>query len=697
MKLQFFRRGSHWLPTMLVLVVVVLAGARLISLSVNQRAGEMRDTAQTRVTQYGRAIETQLETLAKQAVKDGAPTELDQLLSRLPLSRVIGAEYDFALSKIDVSGAAPRVFVSTRIARIDDGVENLIRIPAGLSEDSPSGYLELAIRPKSGWYPARDLAFAVGLLASVAWLLAFATHDLVHSLHRAKDALAHARRQVQATHRNLVAQLEQREQLEQGFAHSRHHDPFTGLANRRYFMDQIDRALRDLRARRRLRIAVLLINIETFKFVNDTFGHTVGDELVVQTARRLQKATAPFEGVLARWGSDQFAVLVPDIASVDAALTIASMLQQGLQHPIELRRRHLSIASRIGLTCIDSGLQRAEEVVREAEIALCVAKRDETANVVAYQPSMGGSFATLVSLEADLHVAIERRELHLQFQPIIDLRKQRAVGVEALVRWRHPVEGTLAPDKFLGLAEEASLIVPITRWTIRRVCQLAAEWRRRLPAEKDFYISMNLPAAALRDRELSSYVKSTLSECGTPPCLLKFELTEGGLINDPVAAREVLDALHQLGVEMMLDDFGKGYSSLSYLQLFPFDYVKIDRPFVDPAGAERTNSTVAAAIVQMASGLGLKSIAELVETQAAAQDLQRMGCDYAQGYYYCEPLDAEEALHMLLSYNSGTPHARAVSTSLGKDELTIAGAASRLRADDTLMPPLDAVQRSFRG
>jgi diguanylate cyclase (GGDEF)-like protein len=696
MKRRFFRRGSQWLPTMVVLVVVVLAGARLISLSVNQRADEMRGTAQARVAQYSRTIGTQLEKMASDAVRSDTPTELDQLLSRLPLSRVIDPEYDFALSKIDVSGAPARVFVSTRLERIDDGVATVIRVPAGLSDDLPNRYLELAIRPKSGWYPARDLALAAGLLASVAWLLAFATHDLVHSLNRAKEALAHARRQLQTTNRNLVAEIEQREQLEQSFEHSRYHDAFTGLPNRRYFMDQIDRALRDLRTRRRQRFAVVLINLDRFKFINDTLGHTAGDELIVQAARRFQKATAQFEGVLARWGGDQFALLVLDVASVDAALDIASVLQHELQEPIELRRLQLSVASRIGLTCIDSGLQRAEEVVREADIALSVAKRHESANVVAYQPAMGGSFATLVSLEADLHLAIERRELHLQFQPIIDLRKQRAVGVEALLRWRHPVEGTLSPDKFLGLAEEVGLIVPITRWTIRRVCQLASEWRRRLPAEKNFYISMNLSAAALRDRDLSTYVASTLSDCGTPASLLKFELTEGGLINDPVAAREMLDSLHKLGVEMMLDDFGTGYSSLSYLQLFPFDYVKIDRPFVDRPGSERTNSAVAAAIVQMAAGLGLKSIAEIVETQAAAQDLQRMGCDYGQGYYYCEPLEAEEALHMLHSYNSGTSRARANAAPAVKDDEPTVD-TGKLLTDDTLILPLDAVQQHLRG
>jgi EAL domain-containing protein (putative c-di-GMP-specific phosphodiesterase class I) len=272
---------------------------------------------------------------------------------------------------------------------------------------------------------------------------------------------------------------------------------------------------------------------------------------------------------------------------------------------------------------------------------------------------MGGSAASLVSLEADLHVALERRELHLLFQPIIDLHNQRAAGAEALLRWQHPVEGLLTPDKFLGVAEEAGLIVPITRWTILRVCKLAAQWRELLPQGRHFYFSVNLSATALRDPELCAYVARVLKETGTPPATLKFELTEGGLISNPGAMREILDGLHSLGIEMMLDDFGTGYSSLSYLQLFPFDYVKIDRPFVNRAGSERANSAIAAAIVQMARSLGLKSVAEIVETQAAAQDLQRMGCDYAQGYFYCEPVEAEEALQVL--WDGSLPAARSAT------------------------------------
>jgi EAL domain-containing protein (putative c-di-GMP-specific phosphodiesterase class I) len=334
------------------------------------------------------------------------------------------------------------------------------------------------------------------------------------------------------------------------------------------------------------------------------------------------------------------------------------------------------------VTCIESGLQRAEEALREADVALSVAKRNESASAVAYQPAMGGSAATLVSLEADLHVALQRRELHLLFQPVVDLHKQRAAGAESLLRWRHPVEGLLTPDKFLSVAEEVGLIVPITRWTISQACALAAEWRHRLPRDKEFYISVNLSAAALRDPELTSYVAQALSETGASPNTLKFELTEGGLISDPGAARDVLDGLQGLGIEMMLDDFGTGYSSLSYLQLFPFNYVKIDRPFANRAGSERTNTAIAAAIVQMTSSLGLKSIAEIVETDAAARDLQRIGCDYAQGYFYCEPVEAEEAFVVLRSSEGSLKATR--SGSPGDDSPTLV-------LDDTMMLPAETV------
>lgn len=692
MRLRLPRPRSQWLPTVLVLTVVVLAGGRLITLSVQQRAEQMRESAEAHVGSYARSIERQLQTLAERAGRSGARTELDQLLSSLQLSRIIDPRYEFELSKLDADGSRPRVFVSTRIDPLQDGVTSRIRAPAGFARDLPSGFLQLTIRPDTGWYPARDLAAAIALLAVVAWLLAFATHDLVHSLHRTREALTLSRRQLQTANRKLVTEIEQRENLQQSFEHSRYHDAFTGLPNRRYFMDQLDRALRDVRTRRRRCIAVMLIDIDRFKLINDTMGHTAGDELMVQAARRFQKATASLVCVLARWSGDQFAVLLFDIHSADEAIAIAALLQRALHQPFELRKHRLSIAARAGVACVESGLQRAEETVRQADIALSAAKRHDTANAVAYQPAMGGSAASLVSLEADLHVALQRRELHLLFQPIVDLHTQRAAGAESLLRWRHPVEGLLTPDKFLSLAEEAGLIVPITRWTITQACALAAEWRHRLPPDRDFYVSVNLSAAALGDPELTSFVARVLQDTGAPPRTLKLELTEGGLISNPGAARDVLGGLQSLGVEMMLDDFGTGYSSLSYLQLFPFNYVKIDRPFVDRAGSDRANSAIAAAIVQMTSSLGLKSVAEIVETEAAAQDLQRMGCDYAQGYFYCEPVEAEEAFQVLRRSDGSLRAVRgSAADSSDDDSPTSISEKLAVLSDDTVMLPADAV------
>ena len=697
MKLTFFKRGTHWLPTVMVLAAVVLAGGRLISLSVEQRADQMRATAGTQVLRYGRSIERQLQTLNQRAEKSGGHQELDRLLSSLQLSRLIDPIYDFELAKVEAQGR-PRIFVSTRIDPLDDGVVSRIRVPEGFAQELPSGYVQLALRPKTGWYPARELAAAIALLAVVAWLLAFAVHDLVHSLHRTRDALSSSRRQLQMTNRRLVTEIEQREELQKSFEHSRYHDAFTGLPNRRYFMDQLDRALREVRTRRRQRLAIMLVNIDRFKLINDTLGHTAGDELVVQAARRFEKTTGALECVLARWSGDQFAVLIFDVPSTDAALDIATMLQRALHQPFELRKHRLNVTARVGVTSIDSGLQRAEEAVREADIALSVARRHDTATAVAYQPAMGGSAASLVSLEADLHVALQRRELHLLFQPIVDLRNQRVAGAESLLRWRHPVEGVLTPDKFLGVAEEVGLIVPITRWTIQQVCTLAAEWRHRLPRDRDFYLTVNVSAAALNDPEFTGFVAQVLKETGAPVETVKFELTEGGLINNPGAARDILDGLHNLGVEMMLDDFGTGYSSLSYLQLFPFSYVKIDRPFVDRAGSAHANSAIAAAIVQMTTSLGLKSVAEIVETDAAANDLRRMGCDYAQGYFYCQPVEAEEAFQILRNSDSSLPKARlAAAANADEDNSpTLSSEEPVLVADDTLMLPADAVAAKLR-
>jgi len=743
MRASELKRHSHWLLATMVAVVVVVAGARLITLSVHERAAQMRSAAQSAVVRHTRLIEAQLQALTDRARAKargthpvppgsaipgrgafwmtatgtllrapdadaevavaralasewassgaGAPAaagffgpvrygsqwfvaaqapitlgsgngsaaagarsvayeNLDALLVRARFGGLVKEGYDFELVQREPVSHEPRVFLSSHPGTLAEAVTSGIHPPGALLSASPSAYLELAVRPRSGWYPARDLAAEIGLLAVLAWGLAFGTHDLTHTLSRTQAALATARRRLRAANQRLVTEIEQHQTLQQSLEHARYHDPFTGLPNRRYFMDQLDRVLRELRTRRRQRIAIVLIDIDRFTLINDTLGHTAGDELMLQAAQRFAKALEGLECVLARWGSEQLVVLVYDVESIAAAHAITTELQNARQEPFALRQHRIKIGTRIGFTCIDSGLQRAEDALREADVALSVAKRQQNQLTVAYTPGMGGAAVSLVSLEADLHIALERNEFRLLFQPIIDLRGHRVVGAEALLRWQHPVEGLLRPNDFLTIAEEAGVIVPVTRWVIQRVCRLAGEWRRRLPPGVNFYISVNLSAAVLRDPGLRDYVARVLEETRMPTGHLKFELTEGGLISNVSTAREALDAFHGMGIELMLDDFGTGYSSLSHLQLFPFDYVKIDRPFVNRTGSEGANNAITSAILQMASSLGLRAVAEVVETQAAAQALLQMGCNFGQGYYFSAPVEAEQALEQLRHY-----------------------------------------------
>jgi diguanylate cyclase (GGDEF)-like protein len=446
----------------------------------------------------------------------------------------------------------------------------------------------------------------------------------------------------------LAREMQQRLSVQETFEHARFHDAFTGLPNRRSFMDQLDRALRDLRTRRRQRIAVLLVGVSRFKVISDMLGHTAGDELMVQAARDFEGAALPFGGALARWSEDQLALLLPDAPSSDAVLELARHLQQKLQSPYELRRKRLLVSATIGITFAESGQQRVEDVMREADRALNVAARQES-RIVVYSPKMAGQAATLVSLEADLHIALQKHELQLLFQPIVELRSRVMIGAEALLRWYHPVEGVLTPEKFLGIAEDAGLMGPIARWVILRVCRLALDWRQRLPPEQDFFISINLSPTTLRDPGLGDYIASCISELGLPASLLKFELTEAALISNVAAARQTLDRLHSMGFQLMLDDFGTGYSSLSHLQLFPFDFVKIERPWVNRTGLDEATTDLTAAMLQMARSLRLTAIAEIVESEEAATALQEMGCDYGQGFCFSEPLEAPSAFHRLYS------------------------------------------------
>ena len=612
-----------------------------------------------------------------------AYADLEALIAPAQLGRLVNMGYDFELAQIEPRSARSRVFVGSDTQPVIDAAAVTIRLPPGFGPAISGSYLQLAIRPHNGWYSPAQLASEIGLLVFLAWLFAFGVHDLSHELQRARSKLAGSRQRLHAVNQDLAQEMQQRLSLQETFDHARFHDAFTGLPNRRFLMDQLDHALRDLRTRRRQRIAVALLGVSRFKVINDMLGHTAGDELMVQAARSFEEPTASFGGVLARWSEDQIALLLPDAPSTEAVLQFARQLQQRLQSPFELRRQRVLVAATIGVTFVESGQQRAEDVMREADLALSVATRPEGAKIVVYAHNMAGQAASLVSLEADLHIALQKHELQLLFQPVVELQGRTMVGAEALLRWYHPVEGVLTPEKFLGIAEDAGLMGPISRWVILRVCRLALDWRQRLPAGQGFYISINLSPTTLRDPGLGDYIANCVRELGLSADVLKFELTEAALISNVAAARDTLDKLHGMGFQLMLDDFGTGYSSLSHLQLFPFDFVKIERPLVNQTGPDQATTGLTAAMVQMVRSLRLTAIAELVESEAAATALEAMGCDYGQGYYFSEPVDAPAAFQWLHSRQPFDREAVAAQTM----EL------QPLAEDDspTLMIPLDSL------
>ena len=566
---------------------------------------------------------------------------LEEMLLRSGIGDLPKEGYELALGQQAPGRDAFRLLTGSPFVASQDHVTGVIRLPDASPETgSADAYMVLALRPSAGWYSPPMLTARIGLLLLLTWLLGLGAYDLTQSPKRWAAALTIARQRLVATSRRLAVELEGRRRLQLSFQHARFHDSFTGLPNRRYFMNRLDRALRDRDGRRQL-IAVILVDINRFRLVNDTLGQTAGDELMMQVARRFENKIGEDVGhVLARWSGDQFALLLFHVHSSETAVTFAKLLTDALVPPFVLRRHTLSVAAHAGITCVDSELQRPDDVVREADVALSVAKRREAADPVVYDAALSEDVVSSVGLEADLHVALERQQFQLLFQPIVDLADGGVVGAEALLRWRHPVEGLLAPGRFLQIAEDARLIVPISRWVIRRACERGGEWRRSLGPDTGFYVSVNLAATALHDPQLVRYVADVLHKTGLPAEALRFEITEADLTPHVGAAREVLDALHGMGIGLVLDDFGTGYSSLSYLELFPIDCVKIDRPFVN--AADGSDSAVMRSVLHMASSLGLEAVAEKVETETAVQALKRMGCRYGQGYLLGEPLEAEQ-------------------------------------------------------
>jgi diguanylate cyclase (GGDEF)-like protein/PAS domain S-box-containing protein len=427
--------------------------------------------------------------------------------------------------------------------------------------------------------------------------------------------------------------------LEKELTYQAFHDSLTGLANRALFKDRIGHAL--ARQRRRPHpLAVLFLDLDRFKAINDSFGHASGDALLVAVGDRLRVCVRA-DDTVARVGGDEFAVLVENMTGDAEVKFVADRIHEAFRDPFLVEGREVVVAASVGIAISQLAEETADDLLRNADLAMYRAKSDGGGASRRYAPEMHAGLLERLNLESDLRHALSRDELYLEYQPIIDLRTGRVSGAEALVRWRHPVRGIVSPLTFIPVAEASGLIAPIGEWVLHKACQEARRWQDLVPGGKPISISVNLSARQLQSQDLSSLVHHALIEAGLHPSQLILEMTETILIEQTDEILAVLHEVRQLGVRVAIDDFGTGYSSLSYLHRFPVDILKIDRAFVERLTSELAEASLAGSIVRIGQGLGLTTVAEGVEDYAQLQALRHMGCDLAQGFHFSRPLSAE--------------------------------------------------------
>ena len=433
---------------------------------------------------------------------------------------------------------------------------------------------------------------------------------------------------------------QKRRVLERRLEHQATHDSLTDLPNRALFHRELTAASAGAVSGRQ--IAVIFIDLDDFKLVNDRFGHSAGDQLVIGVARRLSSAIRGGD-VVARLGGDEFAVLLRDISTTADPIAVADRILEVLADPFDIDGHRLTARASIGIA-IGTSAVSSDELLRQADIAMYGAKSDGKSRYTVFDPDLARELGTPTGLERELGRALEHGELFLAFQPVVDLATGICGGAEALLRWRHP-QREIRPIEFIPAAERSGLIVPIGRWVLREACARARAWQ--LQVGRAFSISVNVSPRQLLNPDLPTFVREALEESGLPPRDLWLEVTENVLLQDAPVVAARLEELRVLGVRVALDDFGAGHNSLDYVRRFPLDGLKIDRGFVHNLPHNRNDGVLVRALVTLAKGLGLVVVAEGVEREEQARALREAGCAYAQGFLYSRPITPEELTGML--------------------------------------------------
>jgi diguanylate cyclase (GGDEF)-like protein len=432
------------------------------------------------------------------------------------------------------------------------------------------------------------------------------------------------------------------------------HDSLTNLANRKQFADILENLIADYREKPETCFHILFLDINRFKNINDSLGHSIGDKVLMIIGKRFLRVVRQTDTV-ARIGGDEFAIILRNLSTINKALKVARKIHQSIAMPFSLSGNRIFINVNIGIAPCDPEYKTPEEILRDADIAMHFAKEKGT-GVAVFSKELRTRFLEKVTLEADLRHAVERGELAMHYQPLISLQNGSIIGFEALLRWHHRELGMISPAKFIPIAEDSGLIVPITIWILEETCRQLADWQKISSEYRDLMMSINISGKHLSNDELIDDVEHALSVSGIAPNCLKLEITESVAMENAEHTISILTRLKQIGVQLSIDDFGTGYSSLSHLHRLPFDTLKIDRSFVYSVGESGENSEILQTIISLAKNLKMKIIAEGIETESQLALLQFLGCDYGQGYLLAKPQPKEAAEKMLYEKSHWLPN-----------------------------------------
>jgi diguanylate cyclase (GGDEF)-like protein/PAS domain S-box-containing protein len=438
----------------------------------------------------------------------------------------------------------------------------------------------------------------------------------------------------------LKAEITERKKIAAQLQHDAFHDALTELPNRALFIDRLGQACERKKRWPTAHFAVLFIDLDRFKVVNDSLGHKVGDQLLIGSAQRLQKIVRRVDTV-ARIGGDEFVILIEEIQAEEQVTEVAERLQKELSSPFDLDGHRVFVTASIGIVLSTTGVDQPDAILRDADIAMYRAKSLGKARYELFDCTMRERLLARLDLETDLRQALTQEQFHLCYQPIVSLATGELVGFEALLRWEHPEKGLIPPLEFIPVAEETELIFPLGEWVLWEACRQMRAWQNAHSAAFPLTISVNLSAKQFKQADLVAQIQEILTESGLAPTHLKLEITESVIMEDPETVTQILLELRDLGVRVQMDDFGTGYSSLSYLHQFPIETIKIDRSFISRMNGHSTE--IVETIVALAYELGLEAIAEGVETASQLDQLRALRCPYGQGYHFAKPLLAADA------------------------------------------------------